>query len=440
MLSPEKYDLVVYRPYPPLLAGFIYHGYLRPGEFRPFLGRSFLYHNSVGIDGDWHYPSAQQKTLSRLTYSAWRKPKQFRWVVRRFRERERDLLRAGKSVNYQRYVEAFERYMPALAMTYVFEKDLERDVRLALRKQCSLAETDQLMHDLNIPLEDNYQRKEKFDLAKAKDIRAHARRYAWLLARYGGRKTYSAEMASRKRRSKAFLEEIAGYREQVLLTKRAIKKAKSCLDARGKHLIDVMQFIIFYRTQRTDVMNRSAYEFYPGFVKKGKELGVSYHDLLYMTPDEVKHHEIRRGELAQRKKGFALLIDDGVVRIADTKEYRKLRTAFQTDLTQEQLLQGSVASPGLVQGVAKIVLQARDLGKVRPGDILVATMTTPNFIPAMQRAVGFVTNEGGITCHAAIIARELKKPCVIGTKIATKVLKDGDRVEVDATRGIVKKL
>ncbi len=67
-------------------------------------------------------------------------------------------------------------------------------------------------------------------------------------------------------------------------------------------------------------------------------------------------------------------------------------------------------------------------------------MTTPDFLPAMERAAAFVTEEGGITCHAAIVAREMKKPCVIGTKIATKVFKDGDRVEVDATKGVVRKI
>ena len=65
-------------------------------------------------------------------------------------------------------------------------------------------------------------------------------------------------------------------------------------------------------------------------------------------------------------------------------------------------------------------------------------MTTPNFIPALERAIAFVTDEGGVTCHTAIIAREMKKPCIVGTKIATKAIKDGDYIEVDADKGIVK--
>ena len=65
-------------------------------------------------------------------------------------------------------------------------------------------------------------------------------------------------------------------------------------------------------------------------------------------------------------------------------------------------------------------------------------MTRPEFLPLMSKASAFITDEGGITCHAAIVAREMKKPCIIGTKIGTKALKDGDMIEVDADKGVVK--
>jgi len=99
---------------------------------------------------------------------------------------------------------------------------------------------------------------------------------------------------------------------------------------------------------------------------------------------------------------------------------------------------GQIAERGKITGRVRIVKNKFQMQKVRVGEILVSPMTTPDFLPAMNRAAAFVTNEGGVICHAAIVARELKKPCIIGTKIATKVLKDGDIVEVDAERGIVK--
>ncbi len=102
------------------------------------------------------------------------------------------------------------------------------------------------------------------------------------------------------------------------------------------------------------------------------------------------------------------------------------------------LLRGSSAFPGNVSGPVVIVNSVQDLPRVRPGDIVVSPMTTPDYISIIHIAAGIVTDEGGITSHAAIIARELKKPCIVGAKIATKVLKDGDRIEVDADHGLVK--
>ena len=101
-------------------------------------------------------------------------------------------------------------------------------------------------------------------------------------------------------------------------------------------------------------------------------------------------------------------------------------------------VKGFTASRGNVSGKVKIIESVEEMGKVEEGDVLVAVMTRPDYLPAMQRAVAFVTDEGGITCHAAIVAREMKKPCIIGTKIATKTFKDGDMVEVDADTGVVK--
>ncbi|MEY3197555.1 MAG: hypothetical protein RL023_25 [Candidatus Parcubacteria bacterium] len=77
------------------------------------------------------------------------------------------------------------------------------------------------------------------------------------------------------------------------------------------------------------------------------------------------------------------------------------------------------------------------IADAQEGDILVSTMTTPDFLPAMKKAAAIITDEGGITCHAAIVARELQKPCIIATKFATQILQDGDIVEVDAHKGSI---
>lgn len=108
------------------------------------------------------------------------------------------------------------------------------------------------------------------------------------------------------------------------------------------------------------------------------------------------------------------------------------------EIATVQELKGFTASRGVVKGRVKIIESAEEISKIEEGDILVAVMTRPDYLPAMQKAAGFVTDEGGITCHAAIVAREMRKPCIIGTKIATKTFKDGDMIEVDADNGVVR--
>jgi pyruvate,water dikinase len=101
------------------------------------------------------------------------------------------------------------------------------------------------------------------------------------------------------------------------------------------------------------------------------------------------------------------------------------------------ILSGSPAGPGLGSGPVKIILDAANIDEVKKGDILAAEMTTPDFVPAMKRAVGIVTDRGGRTCHAAIVSRELGIPCVVGTGDATQRLKPDQIVTVDGSRGKV---
>jgi pyruvate,water dikinase len=101
------------------------------------------------------------------------------------------------------------------------------------------------------------------------------------------------------------------------------------------------------------------------------------------------------------------------------------------------ILEGLGASPGMAYGEAKLVADATELGKVKDGDILVAVMTTPDMVPAMKRAAAIVTDEGGMTCHAAIVSRELGCPAVVGTRKATQLLTDGMKITVDGEKGLV---
>ena len=101
------------------------------------------------------------------------------------------------------------------------------------------------------------------------------------------------------------------------------------------------------------------------------------------------------------------------------------------------LVRGLGASPGMASGKVKIVMDIDELDKIKDGDIMVTTMTTPDMVPAMRRASGIVTDEGGVTCHASIISRELGIPCVVGTGDATSTLEENTGVTLDGKKGLV---
>ncbi|WP_071125953.1 phosphoenolpyruvate synthase [Peptoniphilus lacydonensis] len=130
----------------------------------------------------------------------------------------------------------------------------------------------------------------------------------------------------------------------------------------------------------------------------------------------------------------------------DTKEFYFLQSRPITTLAGDKeekeeklinLVKGLPASPGIGRGKVKLIKDISEINKVNEGDVLVTAMTNPDMIPAMRKCAGVVTDEGGRTCHAAIVSRELQIPCIVGAKTATKTLKTGDTVTVDAVRGIV---
>ena len=175
----------------------------------------------------------------------------------------------------------------------------------------------------------------------------------------------------------------------------------------------------------------------------GKRKGYKLSELKYALGGEIssilKNKKPSKNELRKREKECVIIATGGGNYIAMGKELEKIKKIVlgEKGLFDLKDFRGLSASVGRVTGPVKIVKSATEIGKVKQGDILVAVMTRPDYVVAMKKAAAIVTNEGGITSHAAIVSRELGIPCIIGTKIATEVLKDGDIVEVNANHGVV---
>ncbi len=147
-----------------------------------------------------------------------------------------------------------------------------------------------------------------------------------------------------------------------------------------------------------------------------------------------------REQLELRKHGWMLKVIDGErTFISGYPAHAEYAGLIETKANTSEV-RGVVASPGKASGTVVIVAAKDDFSKITEGCIIITHMTTPEYIPYLNKVAAIVTDEGGSTCHAAIISRELKIPCVVGTTNATDIFKDGDMVEVDATHGIVRKI
>jgi phosphohistidine swiveling domain-containing protein len=216
----------------------------------------------------------------------------------------------------------------------------------------------------------------------------------------------------------------------------AIREIKP--DKEITNLINLLSEYCFWHTHKMEMITQINYELYPLFKEIGKRYGLSYDEVIELTPEEIENGKFDKKEITKRKKANGVLIENERLTIVTGKDIEKLKEKEEIEKTE--VLKGLSANPGFAKGTAKVILGAYGKQKIRKGQILVTTMTSTHMVPQISKSAAIVTDEGGILCHAAIISRELNKPCIIGTKIATSVFKDGDRISVDANRGVVKKI
>lgn len=194
----------------------------------------------------------------------------------------------------------------------------------------------------------------------------------------------------------------------------------------------------------------AVYKLFSLWSEISRRLGVSYKQFYSLTAVEImsslsKGHisNAMKDEASARHNNHAIVLENGKKLVIAGKRLssyaRKEKKEEKVD-EKIKILRGQPASPGFARGKVKTVFTIHDVGRVDRGDVLVAYATNPTFVPAMEKAAAIVADEGGLLSHAAIVSRELKIPCVVGTKMASRIFKDGDLVEVDANKGIIRKI
>lgn len=179
-----------------------------------------------------------------------------------------------------------------------------------------------------------------------------------------------------------------------------------------------------------------------------KIMEIPAYDLLVCTPDElyswfVLGKELTNKEILDRRKAYLFVLDGKKIKSAYSDKAISLKQKLipDKDFSKTKMVEGKSAYPGIIKGKVFVFnWGSKDFNKqianMPEGAVLVAGQTRPSLMPAIRKASAIVTDEGGITSHAAIVSRELKIPCVIGTEYATKIFKTGDLVEVNANKGI----
>lgn len=289
----------------------------------------------------------------------------------------------------------------------------------------------------------------------------HSRKYSWLTTyEMDGKPASLSHFSERfkellKTDLKGRISEIESNRREIEKVDRFIKKN---LEGELLHLLSILRGYIYLRSYRAEMWAKAHVDLQPLLKEVARRGRLSLTQLCFLTEMEVDDFLTRqrlppKREIDGRIQAYAYLGVEGEYKLfSGPKEVNEViaQEFGDFDVSGVREFKGTVANRGYGKGKARVILDVNKVGTLKKGEILVAIMTRPEYVVAMEKCAAIVTDEGGVLCHAAIVSREMDIPCVIGTKIATKVLKDGDLVEVDADpstasgtgqgEGIVRKL
>ena len=239
-------------------------------------------------------------------------------------------------------------------------------------------------------------------------------------------------------------KELSEKTREINKNKINLESYKRTLSDKLKKLFDFAQLTMYLR----DVRKEPIQKIFTVTSNLGRHMfkirGLKAEDARYLFYEDLKTGLYDKGSysdiISKRKKG-SVFYSNGKEVISEYDNFDEVKKQLYGLLSVNNAngeLKGNVASKGHVKAKARIVLSESDFMDFKEGEVLITSMTRPEFVPLMKKASAIITDEGGITCHAAIISREINKPCIIGAKTATITIKNGDLIDVDANKGVIK--
>jgi len=369
--------------------------------------------------------------------------------------------------------EAHKRRVPAWILETgdeIFSKDIVSYLDREIKKQRLKFNPNLIFSILSSPLKETITAKEKRKFLEIalklkttkklnnkiikENLSDHIIKYKWLSYGISGpalNESYFFENMQKllkkdKKEIKKELNEINNQHKKIHREKNEIFK-KLKIDKLYQKLIQLAEETIYIKAYSKEALFFGYYSAENLFIEIAKRLNINLKLLRKLLPWEIEPSLLKgncnKKELEQRWYYSFHYVKNGKSKMFVGNEAKKF--VIKINLKREKKvisnvseIKGTCARAGYAKGRVKIINKPKELNKMHEGDILVSHMTDPEIVVAMKKSSAIITDLGGITCHAAIVSRELGKPCVIGTKIATKVLKDNDLVEVDADNGIIK--
>lgn len=348
-----------------------------------------------------------------------------------------------QSVLYQFWTNAL---IPELA-NYGADKPIENELRVFIKDDQVLRSA---MEILTTPETMSFYQEEELALAQTSDVQAHARKYFWIENGYGGVRTLSANyFAKRKKELSPNLKQELNQRLTEIKHKKNEIQQKYHLSLHVIEMCNTFVNGLEWQDQRKKMIVMYIHYKELMLIEASHRLHIGEDDLRNFGTAEIL--EMLQGEkpsskiIADRRIGFAaLMIPNKELQMMDSAtalNYWKTYLEKQVDPNITEL-KGIVvsSSPKPIRGRVTILHDPLHADLFPKGNILVAPMTTPEYIFAMKKSSAIITDTGGLMSHAAVTSRELGIPCIVGTKYATTWLKDGDTVTVDTEKGVVRKL
>ncbi|KKR09644.1 MAG: Phosphoenolpyruvate synthase/pyruvate phosphate dikinase [Parcubacteria group bacterium GW2011_GWA2_39_18] len=285
----------------------------------------------------------------------------------------------------------------------------------------------------------------RLDLKLYRLIKNHAKRWFWLTRGYDGEILTFNDFINRikKHIEDSPVKALQAIQEKNNQLKEEVKKIK--IDKKYKPLFQAMRDGMHLKELRKSIVSQSLHWFDPILKEIARRGGISHHQAKFLRASDVREMLLKDKDftyiLNERIKLSMYLITKEGTKIIVGKQAENYFKKFCQTPNELKEIKGLAASPGVARGKAKIVLSLSEANKVKKGDVVITVNAEPSFSTAIIKAAALIADSGtGITSHPATLAREAGIPCVVDAKIATKILIDGDLIEVDGYKGIIRKI